>query len=162
MWWYFTSSVCFFLRTKCLLTWSHGDLIFTLQNNLPIKGHDRDHPLLKHDDVGGSEAKVVVVLEELLSGSQSELTGHDVPTKVWAQIQVFRRFKFNSSAPVWVLRQEIIPRNNAVRTMFRVGQLLNLAYPLGLDLIQGFRARQPNVVHPFRIRHTEASPLTTG
>lgn len=63
-------------------TWRHGDLAFVLEKDLPLEGHSRDHPLLKHDDVGRFQAEVAVPLEEVLSGSQSELTGHDVPEQV--------------------------------------------------------------------------------
>lgn len=63
-------------------TWCHRDFAFLLEKDLPLEGHSRDHPLLKHDDVGRFQAKVVVPLEEVISGSQSELTGHDVPEQV--------------------------------------------------------------------------------
>lgn len=84
-WWNqsdFTDICVWVWRSWCELTWGHGYLSFTLQDHLSIKGHCWDHPLLKHNDVWWLQTKAVVLLEELLSGSQSELTGHYVPEEL--------------------------------------------------------------------------------
>lgn len=69
-------------RNQWTHTWCHGNLSFILKDHFTIEGHCWDHPLLKHDNIGWIQAKVVVLLKEVLSRCQSELTGHYVPEEV--------------------------------------------------------------------------------
>ena len=64
------------------LTWRSGHFAFVLKNDFSVKREARKHVLFKHCDILGIQAKVVVFLEERLSGRHCVFAGHDVPKTV--------------------------------------------------------------------------------
>lgn len=61
------------------LTRGHGDLSFSLQDDLAFVVHGWQHALLEEDDVLLVQAKVVMFRKELLSGLHGPAARHDVP-----------------------------------------------------------------------------------
>lgn len=61
------------------LTGGHGELSFSLQDDLASVVHGWKHALLEENDVVLVQAEVIMSQEEVLSGLHCPATGHDVP-----------------------------------------------------------------------------------
>lgn len=71
------------------LTRGHGDLSFSLQDDLASVVHGWQHSLLKEDDFLLVQTKIVVFWEEVLGGLHCPAASHDVPEGSTQEAQSF-------------------------------------------------------------------------